>query len=236
MYQFDSSGNSKIIIRATTNVNLLGVAYAADDVVATFENAFFELSFINNNKSINQSSITLLNYNVMNLDSITIEAKNLSYSHYNFMATNRFLDQNILIPIKETIKSDSSGVAFFTRIPVNIKPVFIKNNLIQNVTGYTIDYATGQITGLGNAVTYTTFYYYQDISLISYDLEKVETPYFKIEIIGENNVNGASRYLFIEIPLASITIQPKLSFSQNNLATTELSFKIINGKAKVIYY
>jgi hypothetical protein len=134
MYQFDSSGNSKIIIRATTNVNLLGVAYAADDVVATFENAFFELSFINNNKSINQSSITLLNYNVMNLDSITIEAKNLSYSHYNFMATNRFLDQNILIPIKETIKSDSSGVAFFTRIPVNIKPVFIKNNFTKFLT------------------------------------------------------------------------------------------------------
>jgi hypothetical protein len=236
MYQFESAGNARIIIRATTNVNLLGVAYAPDDVVATFENAFFELSFINNNKSVTQSPITLLNYNVMNLDSLIIEAKNLSYSHYNFMATNRFLDQNILIPMKETVVSDSSGVAFFTRIPVNTKPVFIKNNLIQNITGYTIDYETGQITGLGNTVTYTTFYYYQEVSLISYDLEKVETPYFKIEITGENNVNGASRHLFIEIPLASITIQPKLSFSQNNLATTELSFKIINGKAKVIYY
>jgi hypothetical protein len=236
MFQFDSAGNSRIIIRATAPVTLLGVTYAADDVVAVFENAYFDLVFINNNKSVTQSPITLLNYNVMNLDSINIEAKNLSYSHYNFMATNKYMDQNILVSVKESITSDSSGVAFFTRIPTNQKPIFIKNSSLVNQTGYTVDYATGQISGLGNSLTYTTFYYYQEVSLISYDLDKVETPYFKIEISGENNVNSISRYIFIEIPLASITIQPRLSFTQNNLATTDLSFKIIGGKAKVIYY
>jgi len=236
MYQFETAGNARIIIRATTATNLLGVSYAENDVVAVFDNAYFDLGFTNNNKPINQSSVTLLHYNVMNIDRIVIEPKSLSYSHFNFIGTNKITDETIYVPLKESITTNNTGTTFSTRTPTNLKPIFIKDSNLVNVTGYTVDYSTGQISGLSNSTIYTIFYYYQDVGLISYELDKVETPYFKIEITGENNVNGISRHILMDIPKASITIQPILSFTQDNLATTNLEFKIIGGKAKVVYY
>lgn len=236
MFQFESSGNAQILIKATSTINLLGITYAANDIVAVFENAFFELSFKNNNKVVSQSPINLLNYNVMVIDRIRIEPKNLSFSHYNFMSTNKILDQVLQIPVKEKLKTDNSGTVFFTRIPVNTKPVFIKNASLVNAAGFTVDYNTGQVTGLSVLTDFTVFYYYEEIGLISYELDKVETPYFKIEITGDNNVNGISRKIFLEIPTASISIQPVLSFTQDNIATTNLEFLVIGGKAKVVYY
>jgi len=236
MYQFESSGNAQILIRATVPTTLMGISYAANDIVALFDNAYFELSFKNNNKVVTQSPMNILNYNTMTIDRIRIEPKSLSYSHYNFMSTNRIIDETIYVPVSEKLKTDASGIVFFTRIPVNTKPVFIKNTSLVNVTGYTVNYTTGQITGLSALANYTVFYYYQEIGLISYELEKVETPYFKIEITGDNNVNGVSRKIFLEIPTASVSIQPVLSFTQDNIATTNLEFLVIGGKAKVVYY
>jgi hypothetical protein len=236
MYQFESSGNSLILIRALSAINLLGVTYAAGDVVAYFNNAYFTLSFSNNNKSITQGPVNLLNFNTMALDRIQILQKTLDYNFYNFIAAKKTEDKNIFIPIKESVKSDSTGTVFFTRTPVNTKPVFIKNKENANVTGYTIDYQTGLITNLAVNTEYEAYYYYQDVSLIGFDLSKIETPYFKIEISGENNVNGISRYMFIEIPKTSIDIQTFLDFSKNNLAAGDLTFKIIEGIANITYY
>jgi hypothetical protein len=236
MYQFESSGNARILIRALTETTLLGVTYAANDVVAIFDQSYFTLNFMSNNKKITKLPNSILNYNAASVESITIEPKNLSYSHYNFIGTNKTIDETIYVPVKEDITSDATGIAFFTRIPTNLKQVFIKDNNMSNISGYTIDYNTGVITGLIPNTKYVAFYYYQDISLISYELTEVSTPYFKIEITGVNNVNGVSRYMFIEIPKASIDIQPTLSFTQDNLATTGLNFIVIDGKAKVIYY
>jgi hypothetical protein len=236
MYNFESSGNASIVIKATSSINILGVNYVEGDVVAIFDNAFFNLGFRNNNKGITQGAKNLLNFNTMALDSIEIEAKSLSYSYYNFIAVNKIHDQDFLAPVKEKINSDENGMAFFNRIPSNSKPVFIKNTNLENQTGYTIDYTTGQITGLAANENFISFYYYPEVSLVSYGLEKVETPYFKIEITGENNVNGISRFMFIEIPKASINIQTTLNFTQNNLTAPDLIFSIIDGLGKVIYY
>jgi hypothetical protein len=236
MHQYESSGNVRILIKAINPVTLLGIAYQIGDVVAIFENAYFVLDFVNNNKSVTQSSVNLMNYNVMNLDSIMIEPKNLSYSFYNFIGVKKLVDGNFFAPQKEELKTDSAGTVFLTRIPTNQKELFIKNTSMENVTGYTVDYSTGYITGLSNNTNYVVFYYYQETGLISYDLEKIETPYFKIEITGENNVNGISRYMMIEIPKVSINIKPRLNFTQDNLAAPDLNFKVIEGKAKVTYY
>jgi hypothetical protein len=236
MYQFESSGNARVLIRALSTVNLLGVTYAANDIVASFEQAYFTLNFLSNTKSVTKSPNTILNYNNMSIQSINIEPKNLSYSHYNFIATNKVIDEVIYVPVKEPLTADVSGNAFFTRTPIESKGVFIKDSTLLNVTGYTIDYNTGQVTGLSGNTNYIVFYYYQDIGLISYELSEASTPYFKIEITGANNVNGVSRYMLLEIPRASIDIQPTLTFTQDNLATTGLKFTVIDGKAKVIYY
>ena len=63
MYQFESSGNVRIIITALAQINLLGVTYAANDIVANFDQAYFTLNFSSNNKPITKSPATILNYN-----------------------------------------------------------------------------------------------------------------------------------------------------------------------------
>jgi len=236
MYQFENSGNALILIKATAPINLLGISYQTGDIVAFFENAYFNLSYSNVNKVITQGPINLLNFNSMALDRIQIMQKTLDYNYFNFIAAKRSVDQNTPIPVKESITTDNTGTVFFTRVPLNTKEVFIKNSSNVNITGYTIDYSTGQITGLANSTTYTAYYYYQDVSLIGFELNKVETPYFKIEISGENNVNGVSRYLLIDIPRASIDMNMLLDFSRNVLAAGELTFRIIDGAANIIYY
>ena len=65
---------------------------------------------------------------------------------------------------------------------------------------------------------------------------KVEIPYFKIEIIGKNNINGISREMLITIKKVSLNVASVLEFAQNRLASTELTFNIIDADLDVIYY
>jgi hypothetical protein len=234
--QFDNAGNADILIRAASNMTLLGQTYQTGDVVSFFENAFFNISFVNANKLITQGAKNLLHYNSMAPSSLTIENKSLKKSSYNFLAVSKSEDIQISVPVKESILSSNAGAVFLTRVPVNTKPLFIKNSNSQNITGYTVDYTTGQITGLANSTAYTCYYYYQDVDLISYSLEKVETPYFHIEILGDGNVNGVSRKVFIDIPKGSIDVQSLIEFSRNKIASADIVFGIIDGKATITYY
>lgn len=236
MYKIDSSGNVNIYIKATNNITLMGINYAAGEVVATFENAYFALNFTNQNKTITKAPVNILAYNVMAVESLEIEPKSLSYSYFNFISTSKSADQNIFIPTKESFTTDNSGTVFLIRIPIQSKGVIIKNSTNTTVTGYTVNYNTGQITGLANSTSYTGYYYFQDVSLIGFDLKQITTPYFQIEITGENNINGISRFMYINIPRASIDITTVLDFKNDMLVAPEMRFKIIDGEASIIYY
>lgn len=237
MFQFDNAGNVTVLIKAAAQMELLGVSYAEGDTVAFFDNAYFDIQFANNNKIVTKGPVNLLQYNTMSANSITIHPKAVTHNAYNFIAARKAMDSSIIIPVKEEITSDGSGVAFLTRIPTNTKPLFIKNKTTrENITGYTVDYSTGQVTSLSNSTTYLVFYYSTDISLISYDLEEVRTPYFIIEILGDNNTNGVTRKMILTIPKASIDINTLLEFKQETLASAELRFIIIDGVAKIVYY
>jgi hypothetical protein len=236
MYKIDGAGNVNIFIKAIDTVNLMGVTYAAGEVIATFENAYFALNFVNQNKNITKGPVNILNFNTMAVESINIDPKSLNYNHFNFIAGSKSIDQNIFIPVKESITTDSSGTVFLIRTPVQSKGVIIKNASSETVTGYTIDYNSGQITGLVGSTTYIAYYYFQDISLVGFTLKEIRTPYFKIEITGENNINGVSRFMFIEIPRASIDIATVLDFKNDMLVAPEMNFKILDGEASIIYY
>lgn len=236
MYKIESSGNVNILIRATEAINLMGVDYAANEVVASFNNAYFALNFRNQNKNITKGPINILNFNTIAADSIDIDPKSLDYSYFNFIAASRSADQAIYIPETESITTDGSGVVFLIRVPIQSKGVIIKNAANETVTGYTVDYSTGQITGLGNSTSYTAYYYFEDVSLIGFSLKEVRTPYFKIEIKGENNINGVSRFMYIEIPRASIDISTTLEFRDDALTAPEIRFLILDGEASIIYY
>ena len=237
MYKFDSAGNVTIFIKAPAAMDLLGESYAEGDVVAFFDNAYFDIQFTNNNKVVTKGPVNLLHFNTMSVNSITINPKAISHSTYNFIAAAKHQDKNIHIPVKEEITSDSTGSAFFTRVPLNTHPVFIKDYSTKlNVTGYTVDYNTGQISGLANSKKYLVFYYGADVSLISYDLKEVRTPYFTIEILGDNNINGITRRMLIKIPKASVDLNTLLEFKQETLSSAELRFMVIDGEATIVYY
>lgn len=237
MYQFDSSGNVTILIKAAAPMDLLGVSYVQGDVVAFFDNAYFDIQFTNNNKVVTKGPVNLLHFNTMSINSITIHPKAVSHSTYNFIAATKSQDQAILIPIKEEFTSDSSGNAFLTRIPSNTKPLFIKNVSTRlNAVGYSVNYSTGQVTSLANSTKYLAFYYAADVSLIGYNLKEVRTPYFEIEITGDNNTNGITRKMLLTIPKASIDINTLLEFKQETLASAELRFTVIDGEASIVYY
>lgn len=236
MYKIDSAGNVQILIRTTDPVTLMGINYAANEVVAVFDNAYFSLNFQNQNKNITKGPINILNFNTAALESIDIDPKSLGYNYFNFIASAKSAEQNIYIPVKESITTDGSGTVFLIRVPVELKGIIIKNSLNVTVTGYTVDYTTGQITGLGNTTTYTVYYYFQDISLIGFTLKEVRTPYFKIEIIGENNINGISRNMLIQIPRASLDITTVLDFKDDMLTAPEMRFRVLDGEATITYY
>jgi hypothetical protein len=236
MYSYESAGNVTIIIRAINPINLMGINYAANDVVAVFDNAYFSLNFINNNKPITQGQKTLLHYNVMNLGTVMIEPKSITHTAYNFIASKSENTGSILVPAKETISSDVSGSVFLRYIPTNQKQIFIKNANRETVTGYTVNYETGQITNLTANENYICFYYKIEERLISYTLDQVMTPYFSIEILGQNNTNNISREMLISIPKASIDISTVMDFKEDQLTAIQLTFIVIEGAATINYY
>lgn len=236
MYSIESAGNVTIMVKAIAPTSLMGVTYQAGDVVAVFDNAYFTLSFVSNNKQITQAVRTMVNYNTMAAERLVIEPKSLTHTAYNFIAAKYRDSGAIIIPVQETITSDNSGVAFLNFIPTNSKPFFIKNSNKVNVTGYTVDYATGQITGLTANTSYICFYYREEERLVSYDLNEVSTPYFQIEILGENNINNISRKMLITIPKASIDIATVMEFKEDQITAVQLQFVVIEKNVTIDYY
>jgi hypothetical protein len=236
MHNYDSSGNVTIIIKALHPVSLLGVNYESGDVIAVFDNAYFELNFINNNKQATQSVRTMMNYNTMAVDKIVIEPKSLTHTAYNFIAGKFIKNGDVLVPVKEDKNTDENGSLFFNYIPVNTKTVFIKNQHRENLTGYTVDYETGMVTNLPANTSVIIFYYKKEERLSGYVLNEVSTPYFMIEILGQNNINNVSREMLMTIPKASIDIATVLEFKEEHITAMELEFIIIDSLATIDYY
>jgi hypothetical protein len=236
MYSFETSGNVTIIIRTLQPVNLMGINYQKGDVVTVFEHAFFTLEFENNNKAITQGAKNLTHYNTMYLNYVTIEPKSLTHSAYNFIAAKFKENEKIYIPVKENITSDATGNVFLNYIPLQTKTLFIKNDKKENVTGFTVDYGTGLITGLTAETEYLCFYYREEESLVTYELKESSTPYFSIEILGQNNINNINREMLITIPRASIDINTTFEFKEEQITAIQLNFLVIDGIATVDYY
>jgi len=236
MYSYETSGNVTIMIKAIQPTSLMGVTYQAGDVVALFENAYFSLAFNDNNKQVTQGARTMLHYNILNLFKVMIEPKSLTHTVHNFIASKYRDSGKIFIPLKEDVSSDENGIAFLNRIPTNAKTLFIKSKSKENITGYTVDYTTGQITGLPVSSNFISFYYYEEERLISYDLKEVTTPYFQIEIVGQNNINNTSRQMLITIPKASIDVSPTMEFKLDQITAIQLEFIVIDGIATIDYY
>jgi hypothetical protein len=214
----------------------MGINYQKGDVVTVFEHAYFTLEFENNNKVITQSTKNLAHYNTMYLDSITIEPKSLTHTAYNFIAAKFKENEKIYVPVKESISSDESGGVFLNYIPIENKPLFIKNDKRENLTGFVVDYQTGRVTNLAAEKDFICFYYREEKSLVTYELKEASTPYFSIEILGQNNINNINREMLITIPKASIDINTTFEFKEEQITAIQLNFLVIDGVATIDYY
>jgi hypothetical protein len=237
MFNFDTSGNATVIVRASQLTNLLGLNYQENDIVAIFNNVDYEFEFnYDGNKEVTRGSKTLLNFNTMSPKCIILKPQALTSSVFMFLAAEKVTDENIFVPIVEQIRTDSSGAVFLNNIPANNQPLFIKNTDRENVTGFTVSYETGQVTGLANTTNYIAFYYISRPVISGFKMNKTELPYFKMEVIGSLNINGQSKEMLIKIPRISLNIATMLEFQSQSIASTSLDFTILNGDAEVIYY
>lgn len=237
MFNFDASGNATVIVRANQLTNLLGTNYQENDIVAVFNNVDYEFEFnYDGNKEVTRGSKALLNFNTMSPKCIILKPQSLTSSVFMFLAAEKITDANIFVPIVEQARTDNSGTVFLNNLPVNGQPFFVKNLNRENVTGFTVNYETGQITGLGNLTDYIVFYYLSRAVLSGFKMNKTELPYFKMEVISSLNVNGQSKQMLIKLPKISLNIATMLEFQSQSIASTSLDFTIINGDADVIYY
>lgn len=237
MYNFDTSGNATIIVRAISLTNLLGIQYAEDDVVAMYENVDYQLEFnYAGNKDVSVGSKNLLNFNSMSPKCIIIKPQALTHSVFTFLAAEKVADQNVEIPIIERFTTNVNGEYFLNNIPMQSKSLFIKNDARVNQTGYSVNYTTGQITGLTASTSYIAMYYIQQTVIVGYKMNKTETAYFKIELVANLNINGISKQMILKIPKVSLNISTPIDFESQSIAATSLDFTIINGDMQVIYY
>lgn len=237
MFNFDTSGNATVIVRANQLTNLLGLQYQENDVVAIFNNVDYDLEFnYDGNKEITRSSKTLLNFNTMSPKCIILKPQALTSSVFMFLAAQKITDENIFVPIVEQIRTDSDGAVFLNNIPANNEPLFIKNINRENVAGFTVNYENGQVTGLANTTNFIALYYISRPVISGFKMNNTELPYFKMEVIGSLNINGQSKEMLIKIPKISLNIATMLEFQSQGIASTSLDFTIINGDAEVIYY
>ena len=237
MYNFDTSGNASVIVRATGLTNLLGVAYAEDDIVAIYENVDYQLEFnYSGNKDVTAGSKTLLNFNSMSPKCIILKPQALTHSVFTFLAAEKVSDVNVDVPIIERFTTNVNGEYFLNNIPNQSKSLFIKNESRVNQSGYIVDYTTGKVTLLTGNTPYIAMYYIQQPIIVGYKMNKTETPYFKIELVGNLNINGVSKQMIIKMPKVSLNISTAIDFESQSIAATSLDFTIINGDMQVIYY
>lgn len=237
MFNFDASGNATVIIRASQLTNLLGVNYEENDIVAVFNNVDYEFEFnYSGGKEVTRSSKTLLNFSTMSPKCIILKPQALTSSIFMFLAAEKITDANTYVPIVEQARTDNSGAVFLDNIPANNQPFFIKNTNRENVTGFTVNYETGQVTGLANTTDYIVFYYIVRAVVSGYKMNNTELPYFKMEVVSSLNINGQSKQMLIKMPKISLNIATMLEFQSQSIASTSLDFTIINGDADVIYY
>lgn len=235
MYTFDTYGNVQIFVRAYSNMNIMGKSYVKDDIIAVFNNADFDIVFGADKKLATQGAKNLLGFSSVMPQTVTIRPQLMSHSLYNFVATSSVDTGVVNIPIIENATSDNAGQILLNYFPMS--SAFFKIVLDSTlVTGYTVDYDTGLIAGLEADKNYEVTYYTSHSILIGYMINKLETPYFYLEIMGQNNINGISRNIFIKIPKVAYELNSIMEFQDRIGVSSSLYFNVINAQIQIIYY
>jgi hypothetical protein len=229
--QFQMTGDVNVIIRALGPTTINGSSYIAKEVITSFTGDVV-LNY-NDVASVARTNKNELAKNDVFANSMRIIPKQLNESLYNLIG--RKLPDNTIVPVIKKELSNENGIILLNRM-LNDSFIMLKKEEVV-VSGYTVDYANGTISGLENETEYKIFAYQAvDKTIASYSFENVPVPYVMIELVGKSNINGAGKSYLIRIPKASMSSAPQLDFTNDSIINITLDMVILNSEDVELHY
>jgi hypothetical protein len=229
--QFQMTGDVNVIIRALGPTTLNGSSYIAKEVISHFTGDV-TLSY-NDNTSLARTDKTEVAKNDVFANSMRIIPKQLNEGLYNLIGKK--LPNTTISPIIKKETSNESGVILLNRT-LDDSFIMLKKDEVA-ITGYTVDYANGSISGLENNTEYRVIAY-QAIAATqaSYSFENIAIPYVMIELVGTGNINNLTKHYLVRIPKASINSAPQLTFDNDSIINITLDVNILNSDDVELHY
>jgi hypothetical protein len=229
--QFQMAGDVNVIIRALGATTINGSSYRANEVITHFT-ADVTISY-RDNTAVARTDKTELAKNDVFANNMTIIPKQLNEGLYNLIGKK--LPSNTISPIIKKETSNNSGSILLNRT-LDDSFIMLKKDEIE-VTGYTVDYPNGVISGLEEDTEYRV-YAYQVISetISSYSFENIPIPYVMIELVGSGNINNLTKSYLIRVPKASINSAPQLNLDNESIVNIALDVNILNSDDVQLHY
>lgn len=229
----NASGKGFIMIKAASDCVVAGKNYLKGQLITTISEADYEISYRSLNKTTTSKTFLL---GTTDYEPITVEirAQNLSETLADLLFTEKELNPIYEIPEIESQISNNSGNIILTNMP-KTGTVFVYNAARDLVTGWSID-SMGLISGLDVNTKYFITYYVETSLDILYRVSKNSIPYVQLEIVNKGNVGGKGRSMYLNIPRASLEIEPVLNFTMGQIASIPLKFNILDGNMKLGIY
>ena len=219
------TGNVDVVLRAYSQYTLNGRTYEAGEPVAYIKDTQANISFGGFSKTAT-SVKNLTTFTDTFPDEVTIEA-NVFKDAIIKMFSETISGGSINASKLSFVTTDENGEIYLEN---NINNLFIYDLNMDKVSSFSLDSASGLVSGLTAETTYYMDYYIPRSNYVGFGLKTVSLPYLTIELKGSTKVNGAAKNFLIEIPRAQLNMTPVLNFNRGEFATTSIRFKIISNK------
>lgn len=229
--QFQITGDVNVVIRAIAPTNINGITYQTNEVITNFTGDV--VVNYNDITAVSRTNKNELAKNDVFADSMQITPKIMNEGLYNLIGKK--LPSNTKAPLIKKETSDAEGKIFLNRT-LDDSFFMVKKDL-QTISGYSVDYESGVISGL-DADTEYRISAYQIIpqTVASYSFENMPLPYFMIELVGAGNINNVSKNFLLRIPKVNINSAPQLNFDNESIVNVMLTANIINSQELELHY
>lgn len=230
--QFQMTGDVSAIIRAVAPCTINNISYDTNEVITSFT-ADVAVDFVDSN-SLARTDKNLLSKNDVFANTLNIIPKQLNDGLYNIIGKR--LSNTIIVPGIKTYTANGDG-DIYLNLELDSSFLAVKNPITGAlITGYTVDYPNGIITGLTADTDYKVYYYAKHDSITSLSFENIAIPYVKIELLGKGNINNESKSFLVNIPKVQINSAPRMSFDNSSIVSVILQCDIINSEEVELHY
>jgi hypothetical protein len=229
--QFQMTGDVSVILRSLAPTTINNISYIKNEVIASFT-ADVAVSFVDVNSSATTNKNELFKNDVF-ADSLSILPKQLNDSIYNIVGKR--LSSSIIVPGIKTLTSNDQG-EIYTNLSLDDNFFMVRDSAGDIVTGYTVDYPNGVVSGLTADTDYKLYYYASHTSITSLSFENIQIPYVRIELLGKGNINNESKSFLVVIPKAQINSAPRMNFDNSSIINVILQCNIINTEEIELHY